>query len=328
MKPIFAICLVSFVAWTMEARESAPGWTNLVSEGKALTLTGNYSAAAQAFRQALTAAEGANAGERSLVEIHDALASVYAEAGRYAESEHEYRRALALTEKSQGRLSLDYALLTASMAVLPTQMGNREAVGPLMGEAIIANRESGRNRELAIIRICLAQILLDAKSYAEAESLLLDAQGDLAALKTKNPGLAAELLNELGVLRFEQGRYKESVELDSASLHLFQDAMGEAHPALIGPLNNLALSYLKLGRLNEAEVTLRHAMGVCSKTLGEDHATYGALLESYAVVLHKLDRKREAKAASTRSQQIRCASQRRNGVGATISVAALRSARN
>ena len=29
MKPIFAICLVPVVAWTMEAHESAPGWTNL-----------------------------------------------------------------------------------------------------------------------------------------------------------------------------------------------------------------------------------------------------------------------------------------------------------
>ena len=122
-----------------------------------------------------------------MVEIHDALASVYAEAGQYAESEHEYRGALALTEKSQGRQSLDYALLVASMAVLPTQIGNHEAVGALLGEAIIANRQSGRDRELAIVRVCLAQILLEAKRYAEAESVLLDAQGDLAALKTKDP---------------------------------------------------------------------------------------------------------------------------------------------
>jgi tetratricopeptide (TPR) repeat protein len=328
MKPIFAICLVPFVAWTTQAHESAPGWTNLVSEGKALTRAGNYSAAAQAFRQALTFAEGANAGARSLVEIHDALASVYAEAGRYTEAEHEYRGALALTEKSQGGQSLDYALLAASMAVLPTQIGNHDAVGALLREAITANRESGRNRELALVRVCLAQILLDAKSYAEAESVLLDAQGNLAALKTKNPTLVAELLNALGALRFEQGRYKESVELDSESLHLFQDAMGDPHPALIGPLNNLALSYLKLGQLSEAESMLKRAMGVCSRVLGDDHATCGTLLESYAVVLRKLDRKREARVVAARSRQITRASQRRNGVGATIGVTALRSSRN
>lgn len=173
MKLLFAMCLVPFVVWITEARESDPGWTNLVSEGKAFTREGNYSAAAQAFRRALAAAEGANPDERSLVEIHDALASVYAEAGQYAESDHEYRRALALVENAQGRQSLDYALLVASLAMLPTQLGNRDAVGPLLREAIIANRRSGRTRELAIVRICLAQILLDARKYTEQSQCYL-----------------------------------------------------------------------------------------------------------------------------------------------------------
>jgi len=329
MKLILAICLVPFVASTAETRESSLGWGNLTLEGKALTQAGKYPAAAQAFRQALAIAEGANADERTLLGIYDALASAYANAGQYAESEHEYRRALALTEKSQGRQSLDYALLVASMVMLPTQVGNGDTAGALLREAIIANRQSGRARELAIVRICLAQILLDARRYAEAESVLLDAQGDLPALKTTNPKLAAELLNELGLLRFDQGgRYEESVELNLESLHLFQDALGDEHPVLIVPFNNLALSYLKLGRLNEAEQTLQRATTVCSKTLGADHATCGALLESYAVILRKLGRKHEAKAVSARSQQITRASQRRNGVGATISVTALRTRSN
>ena len=205
MKLILAICLVPFVASTAETRESSLGWGNLTLEGKALTQAGKYPAAAQAFRQALAIAEGANADERTLLGIYDALASAYANAGQYAESEHEYRRALALTEKSQGRQSLDYALLVASMVMLPTQVGNGDTAGALLREAIIANRQSGRARELAIVRICLAQILLDARRYAEAESVLLDTQGDLPALKTTNPKLAAELLNELGLLRFDQG---------------------------------------------------------------------------------------------------------------------------
>lgn len=154
--------------------------------------------------------------------------------------------------------------------------------------------------------------------------MLLDAQGDLAALKITSPGLVAEFLNELGLLRFKQGRYQESVKVNSESLDLFQDAMGAEHPALIVPINNLALSYLKLGRLSLAELTLKRAMSICRRTLGEDHATCGALLDSYAVVLRKLHRKPEAKAVVARSRQIRDASQRRNGVGSTISVTALR----
>jgi tetratricopeptide (TPR) repeat protein len=169
---------------------------------------------------------------------------------------------------------------------------------------------------------------MDEKRYLEAESVLLDAQAGVASLKTTDPRLLAELLTGLGLIRFDQGRYDESVDLYRESLRLLEEAIGDENPYLVVPFNDLASSYLKLGRLNDAELTLRRANAVCSKTLGEDHATCGALLENYAVVLRKLDRKREAKAVAARSQQIARASRSRNGVGSTISVTALRTDRN
>jgi hypothetical protein len=57
--------------------------------------------------------------------------------------------------------------------------------------------------------------------------------------------------------------------------------IADEHPSLVAPLSNLALSYPKLGRFNDAELTLRHANTICGKTLGADHATCGALLEGY-----------------------------------------------
>jgi tetratricopeptide (TPR) repeat protein len=161
MKLIFAMCLVPFVACTAETRESALGWSNLISEGKALTRAGNYSEAAQAFGRALAIAEDSDLGNRRLIGIYGALASVDAEAGQYAESEHEYQRALDLTEKILGRQSLEYALLVARMAMLPTQIGNRDSEIALLREAIVVNRPTGSVRELTIVRICPAQILMD-----------------------------------------------------------------------------------------------------------------------------------------------------------------------
>jgi tetratricopeptide (TPR) repeat protein len=320
VNPIICMVLLTLCS----AADNAPkAWNDWISEGKALTRAGNYPAAAQAFRQALAAAEGAKIDERKLVELYDALASAYAESGQYAESAQDYRRALALAKKIEGRQSLKYALLVASMAVLPTQIGNREPVIEELREAVTVNRGTGSTRELMIVRTCLAQLLMDAKRYTEAESVLLDARADLGSARTAEPGLMAGLLNGLGVLRFDLGCYKESVDLYLESLRLFQALMGDEHPSLLAPLYNLALSYLKLGRFNEAELTFRRANSVCGKTLSEDHATCGVLLEGYAVVLRKLNRKAEAKAVAARSQQIARASQRRNGVGATISVTGL-----
>jgi tetratricopeptide (TPR) repeat protein len=326
VKPV--ICIALLTLCSAAANNTPKAWSDWVSEGKALTRVGNFAAAAQAFRQALSLAEAANTDERKLVEIHDALASAYAEAGQYSESEHDYRNALALAKKTEGRRSLTYALLVASMAVLPTQIGNREPEIEQLREAIAANRGTGSTRALMIVRACLAQLLKDAKRYNEAESVLLDAQADLGNARTTEPRLIAELLNNLGVLRFDQERYGESVDLFHESLRIFKSALGEEHPWVATPLNNLGLSYLKLGRLNDAELTLRSAVAICGKTLGEDHATCGALLEGYAVVLRKLNRKREAKVVAARSQQITRASRIRNGVGSTISIDGLRTRSN
>jgi len=169
---------------------------------------------------------------------------------------------------------------------------------------------------------------VDGKRYVEAESVLLEAQSGAAGLKTIDPILLAELLSGLGELRFDQRRYSESVDLYLQSLRLLEGAMGDQHPFLVTPLNNLGSSYFKLGRLNDAELTLRRANVVCGNTLGKDHVTCGAVLGGYAVVLRKLNRKREAKAVAARSKQIAHASQSRSGAGLTISVTALRAKSN
>lgn len=328
MKLILLACLIPFIAWSADIQESSSQWNEWEMQAKALTRAGNYAVAAQFFGRALAAAEGTNAGERKLGELHEGLASAYAEAGQYRESEHEYRRALALAERTEGRQSLEYALLVGGMTMLPTQIGNREPAIEILNQAIAANRRIGSAREQAMLGACLARILLDGRRYVEAESVLLQAQSGAAGLKTIDPKLLAELLDGLGMVRFNQRRYSESLDLFLESLRLSEQAMGDQHPSLVGKLNNLGLSYFKLGRLNDAELTLRRANVVCANTLGEDHATCGVVLEAYAVVLRKLNRKREAKAVAARSKQIAHASQSRNGVGLTISVTALRTKSN
>jgi tetratricopeptide (TPR) repeat protein len=324
----YLICITLLTLGRAEANDAPEGWRDRLSEGNLLSRAGKYSDAAQAFRQALILAAGANVSERTAVGIHDALASVYAEAGQYVESEHEYRHALALAEKSQGRQSLDYGLLVASMAVLPTQEGNRGAAIALLSEIIAVNGRTSAAGDLAIVRSCLAELLMDGKRYVEAESVLLAAQADFAGSKVTDRKRLAELLNHLGMLRLDQGRFDESVGLFRESLKAFEDALGANHPSLVVPLNDLALSYLKVGRLNEAERTLERAIGICSKTLGEEHSTYGVLLENYAGLLRKLGRKHEAKALAARSQKITRVNRSRNGMDSTISVMALRSGGN
>ncbi len=102
---------------------------------------------------------------------------------------------------------------------------------------------------------------------------------------------------------------------------------GKEHPALIAPLDDLAAAYTRVGRLDDADITYQRAIDICRNTLGEDHIEYGVLLKNYAHVLRKLGHRREATKLETQGQVIQQEAIRRNGLGATINVTALRSDR-
>jgi len=323
----FVLCILLLAVRSGQASETSKGWSDWLSEGQALTHTGSYSAAAHAFREALAIAARSAIDDRQIVELHDALAVAYAELGQFAEAEGEYRRALSLVEKADDQGSLHYAVLLADIAILPTQTGNREEVIALLLQAIAVNARIGSLKNINVIRECLAQILRSEKRYREEEPLLEDALADLVRQKAADPALMGAAFNNLAVLRFDQQRYQESVDLQLESIRVWETASGKEHPSLVAPLNDLATAYLKMARFDDADLTYRRAINICRKTLGENHLEYAVLLKNYSVVLRKLGHKREAKKIETQGEEIQRAVNRRNGVGSTISVTALRSDR-
>jgi tetratricopeptide (TPR) repeat protein len=318
-------CILLLAVRSGQSRETPKGWSDWLSEGQTLSHTGNYSAAAHAFREALATAERLRIDDRRLVELHYALAVAYAEAGQFAESEGEYRHALALVVKVEGQASLNYAVLLADMAILPTQTGSREEVIALLRRVIAANAQTRSIKNITVIRECLARILRSEKRYQEEEPLLQEAVADLIKQKAADPALLGAAFNNLAVLRFDQERYHESVDLQLESIRVWETALGKEHPSLVAPLNDLATTYLKLERLGDADLTYRRAISICRKTLGENHLEYAVLLKNYSVVLRRLGHKREAKKIESQGREIQQAVNRRNGVGSTISVTALRS---
>jgi tetratricopeptide (TPR) repeat protein len=321
----FVLCILLLAVRSGQASETSQGWSDRLSEGQALTHTGSYSQAAHAFREALAIAARSAIDDRQVVVLHNALAVAYAEMGHFAESEGEYRRALSLVEKAEGQGSLHYAILLADIAILPTQTGHREEIIALLRSAIAVNARNGSIRNINIIRECLAHILRSEKRYQEEEPLLQDALADLGKQKAADRALLAAAFNNLAVLRFDQERYQESVDLQLESIRVWETALGKEHPSLVAPLNDLATTYLKMARFDDADLTYRRAINTCRKTLGENHFEYAVLLKNYSVVLRKLGHKREAKKIEAQGQEIQRAVNRRNGVGSTIGVTALRS---
>lgn len=321
-----AVCLMFGTVGNFKGAETAKAWSDWQREGNELLSSGKFAAATRAYREALASGQAANLGVRQIVNLYESLAWTYSEEGQFAEAECEYRQALALIQRGQGVHSLDYALLLASVSLLPTQTGETSGTVETLREALSTNADSSRKGDLAIVRDGLAKILCREKRYEEAETLLVESETYYSSHATTQPEVAAELLNDLGVLRYTQGRYTEAAELHNQALHLLETVCGNEHPTLVVPLNNLATIYLQLGRFDEAERNFQQAMAICRKTLGQDHPTYAKVLSNYAALLRKVGRKRDAKKMAEQAQKIVAASNRHNGIGMRVDVSALRSA--
>ncbi|HEX4170268.1 MAG TPA: tetratricopeptide repeat protein [Bryobacteraceae bacterium] len=298
-------------------------WREWMARGGTLLAVGDYRAAAEAYRKALVASSDAHVDERQSLAIINVLATADADAGRYAQAEFERKQALRIAEKSERKESLDYALVLAGICVLPTYTGNLAEAMTVMHQAIETNRERGPSRDLAALRGSLAQLLVAGKRYGDAEALLLESQTDLLKRERPDYDQMANILSELGFIRYDQGRITESIDFYSREIHLLENALGPGHPRLVVPLNNLAASLTKLGKAQSASEILERAVNLCDKTLGQENAYCGMVLDNYSLALRKLGRKHEATEMAARAHKIEQISDRRNGIGLTVNASAL-----
>jgi len=319
-----SLCFLVFGLQICTVWAAPQSWIEWVSEGKASVAAGNYQAGVDAFHKALANGESSKIPPRQLVEITISLAAAYAELGLYADSQRAWRQALAMVEKTEGTASLDYAVLLGNMLTLPNQTPISEKDIQTLRRVIVTARKTDAPTDLARVRACLANLSMRQLKYGEAETVLLDSLVDFDRLRESGPQLVATVLDLLGQIRYEQGRFAEALQFHSRSLNILESALGAQHPSLIGTLNDLASSMVKANRTEEAATLYQRAALLCAKTLGPDHPEYGALLENYSFVLKKLGRKHEAKEMAARAKEILSASDRRNGIGAVVSVSALR----
>ncbi len=280
------------------------------------------------FRNALREALHSDIKPEELLRVQNSLGTAYALAGQFAEAETEFHRTLALEGKIYGFGSYDYALTLAGLDLLPTHTGDRDDAIQLVKSAI-ARFDSGTNSvELITAKDYLAKLLYNDKRYAEAEEVLVEAQKVCSRQPIKEAyWITAELSNDLGVLREREGRYAEAAELDGETIQVIEERFGKSFSGLVAPLNNLASIYVRMGRLEEAETIFERADDLCLKTFGANHPIYASLLRNQAIVLRKLGKKKESKKLAEEAAEIEEASDRRNGVGATVSVAGLRAER-
>ena len=127
-------------------------WSDWVEKGTALTKAGDHRRAVEAYQKALAQARVSALDALPLARIMSSLAGAYADAGEYAGAEFEWRQALTVVKKAEGADSLDYALLAATVGILPTQISARDSVVVVLRRALTIYEGTASAGDLAIVR--------------------------------------------------------------------------------------------------------------------------------------------------------------------------------
>lgn len=207
-------------------------------------------------------------------------------AGRYAQAEPLFRRALEITGDVGGILhNLAEILLRRSEPV--------EAEG-VARRAVEAHRaQLGRHELTATSMQNLARARMEQGDLEGADIILTEALDMVEGPPSRALALA---LSNLGNLRLRQGRLQDSETTLKRSIDISREVLGEAHPHAAATLSALAGTLFFAGREPEAEGAYRESIELVERYLGPNHPN----LNNSLVALANLHLRRgEAEEADT-----------------------------
>jgi tetratricopeptide (TPR) repeat protein len=189
------------------------------------------------------------------------LAAVYMHAGRYAEAEPLFKRAIDTLEK-----------------LAPTE--NTRTVSPSPAS------------ELAVGLSNWAALYESEGKFVEAEPLLKKALLIAEQSAAQNPSALGSSLDNLGKLYCLQSRFAEAEPLLKRALTVRVQGLGPINADVAKSLLSLGSLYQQQAKYIEAEAVLKRAVAVIEQAHGADTADYANALISYAKLLreqYKLD---------------------------------------
>jgi tetratricopeptide (TPR) repeat protein len=210
------------------------------------------------------ALEGKFANEpRVEASVRQSLAKVYQELGEYEKAEAHASKCLALREKALG----------------PEHEGTLSAMHTLGWSYYLLGKLEKYEQAEALYRRTLE---ICRRTHGDDHELTFDAMEGLASI--------------LG----RRGKFGDAVTLKLRVLGARKRTKGPADPETLLAMNNLAVAYLDVGQLKEAEPLLRAVAETRVKLQPDDPDTL-IVMSNYASLLSRLSRAQEADDWATRS---------------------------
>jgi tetratricopeptide (TPR) repeat protein len=322
-KSVFAAVALSLGAGPPAGRAASADnlWRSLATKAQDLRIDGRFTESHQLARQALREAERFGPTDIRIAVTLNEIGLDYFYQGRYREAESAYLRGIRLAERDGGH-RLELVALLANMALLRREDGSRYAEAErLLRRALeLAESQLGPDHPGLLSPVTdLAAVCVDRRHYSQAQDLL--GRAFLLVGKNPDPHIAAaeSALNNLGgILFYKMQRYSEAISYLNRAIASHEQRLRPNHPNLIYPLLNLARVHLGLHAAHAAEPLVLRALAIAESEFGPDHPLTAEALSTYAKVLRKTGRKKEASAAEHRAAAIAALYPGRGGLANSI----------
>ena len=243
---------------------------------------------ASAYGQGMKTWEAQLRDASSLVKALGYLGSFFRLAGRFAEAQRYFLRAVEVAEDTLDPEDPVLASSLNNLGGLLQEQGAYDEAEKVLRRAVGLHEAAlgPEHLELAPSLNNLALLLTLKGGYAAAESVYQRALAIAErALGPEHPRIA-QYVHNLASLYHERGDYETAEPLYRRALALREKALGPEHPDVSQTLNGLAVLLKDRGDYEAAESLYRQALAISEKALGAGHPAVALVLSNLAALLY------------------------------------------
>ncbi|MCG3199546.1 MAG: hypothetical protein GHCLOJNM_04069 [bacterium] len=263
-------------------------WARTLETARAAADDGRPAEAEDLFRSAVERASRFGKRDPRLAQTLSDFAEFYGERGHAAEAKPLYLRAAAIRESNP---NTDGGALVACL----TDLGNllraegslEQAEGVYLRALAASERFRGESRETAACLNNLGLTFAALGRYVLAEKYYVESQKVNAKILRPDDPAFATGLNNLGRVRYSQGRLEEAEALFAEAVSRAEASPLIERSRLALFLHNHGVACGELRREETAESDLTRALGIRRETLGDHHPETAASWNSLGKVFYR-----------------------------------------
>jgi tetratricopeptide (TPR) repeat protein len=280
------MALLEWLATHLDPEATASLLTTSNQAAFALGRSGNYAAAEQLARAAVTAGGSVGSTHQAALNARQSLAGALEGKGRNSEAEHMYRQVLADQEKALGKDHPDTLATRLGLARTISHSRYRQAEQMYRDLLVDQRRILGEEHPQTLItRHALARVVGRQGRAHEAEQMYRQVLADEQQILGDDHPDTLSTRHTLAWAIAAQERYAEAEQHYRQVLADQQRVLGGEHPFTLGTRIDLISSIAGQRRSGEAERLYREVLADYQRVMGQDHpGTLFALLNLADVI--------------------------------------------